>query len=602
LRVGLGLLILNMVLTTVSLAAVQQSINAADEVACNGDHPLEAQGHLCSPITNKGTSITAGELLYQVAGGTVTLYTNVFGADDYGHWEQKLCVDDDSDPWNSGDSCLGGTAQIHINLLQGDHLKGADENPVEPDNGKYEVMIEGLSETVASVDGESLALYDVYIDEYDFFSFHFNQGSTSLEAFFMRPVAAPSIEVKKSVSINGQVSWEDADDPPGPPVMEGSDLYFKFVVTNTGDVALTDLALSDSQFADEIATLCTVPLSLAPHGAVGDRFGCVIGPLTSISGHHTNTATAQGRYGGAIYDDTDRANYFGLTANPAIVIEKSTNGEDGDSGTGPLIPVGDPVFWTYVVTNTGNVDLTEVTVTDNKLGTICYIGDLGAGLSETCLATATAEPKQYENLGSAAGAFLGTPVSDEDYGHYYGVPWYIPSPTPVTPTPTNTPAPPTMSADAGARCARWWVDLFSTVTAEYYVRVKLDGVTQVEDTGIFTDSKSLGYDWDLWGTGERTMRITYWAKAGGRQVGDDKLWIRDCGTAVGPTPTPVTPTPTPMPPTPTPTPLVEVLAVESLPVTGVAVHPGVLGGWWLTAIGLLLIGAGGILRGLADRK
>jgi hypothetical protein len=42
--------------------------------------------------------------------------------------------------------------------------------------------------------------------------------------------------------------------------------------------------------------------------------------------------------------------------------------------------------------------------------------------------------------------------------------------------------------------------------------------------------------------------------------------------------------------------------VESLPATGVAVHPGVLGGWWLTAIGLLLIGAGGILRGLADRK
>jgi len=79
-------------------------------------------------------------------------------------------------------------------------------------------------------------------------------------------------------------------------------------------------------FEDEIATLCTVPPSLAPHGSVGDWFDCVIGPLTAISGQHTNTARAEGQYGGATYDDTDRANYFGLTTDPAIVIEKSTNG------------------------------------------------------------------------------------------------------------------------------------------------------------------------------------------------------------------------------------------------------------------------------------
>ena len=40
-------------------------------------------------------------------------------------------------------------------------------------------------------------------------------------------------------------------------------------------------------------------------------------------------------------------------------IEKYTNGEDADTPTGPLITVGDPVAWTYVVTNTGNVAARE---------------------------------------------------------------------------------------------------------------------------------------------------------------------------------------------------------------------------------------------------
>ena len=51
---------------------------------------------------------------------------------------------------------------------------------------------------------------------------------------------------------------------------------------------------------------------------------------------------------------------------PAIDIEKATNGEDADSPTGPIIAVGGTVTWTYVVTNTGNVALTNVTVSDDQ--------------------------------------------------------------------------------------------------------------------------------------------------------------------------------------------------------------------------------------------
>ena len=45
---------------------------------------------------------------------------------------------------------------------------------------------------------------------------------------------------------------------------------------------------------------------------------------------------------------------------PSVTIEKYTDGADADTPTGPVIPRGDPVRWTYVVTNTGNTRLGNV--------------------------------------------------------------------------------------------------------------------------------------------------------------------------------------------------------------------------------------------------
>lgn len=51
---------------------------------------------------------------------------------------------------------------------------------------------------------------------------------------------------------------------------------------------------------------------------------------------------------------------------PSIDIEKATNGQDADTPTGPMIPVGGDVTWTYVVTNTGDVALSNVLVSDDQ--------------------------------------------------------------------------------------------------------------------------------------------------------------------------------------------------------------------------------------------
>ncbi len=121
--------------------------------------------------------------------------------------------------------------------------------------------------------------------------------------------------------------------------------------------------------------------------------------------------------------ETDRSWDAGLwTPMPAIDIEKATNGQDADDPTGPFIPVGDPVVWTYVVTNTGNVPLHDVTVTDDQgVEVTCPQTTLAVGEFMTCTATGTALLGQYANLGTVVGYDdYGNEVTDADPSHYYG--------------------------------------------------------------------------------------------------------------------------------------------------------------------------------------
>ncbi len=124
-------------------------------------------------------------------------------------------------------------------------------------------------------------------------------------------VPNPSIDVKKMVSSDG-INWEDADDPTGPEVVVGGDVYFKFVVTNTGNRTLTDITLKDSVFDTSGCTLVD-PL------AAGASFECKIGPFEANYGQHANTATATGKHyvilGFPFYipaEDTDKAHYIGV--------------------------------------------------------------------------------------------------------------------------------------------------------------------------------------------------------------------------------------------------------------------------------------------------
>jgi hypothetical protein len=115
--------------------------------------------------------------------------------------------------------------------------------------------------------------------------------------------------------------------------------------------------------------------------------------------------------------------------SPAIRIVKFTNGQDANSKPGPTVPVGSTVTWTYVVTNTGDVPLGNVVVTDNKEGAVTsFTGDTNGNglldLTETWVYTLTgiATAGQYKNTAKATGTLpIGQTATATDLSHYFGV-------------------------------------------------------------------------------------------------------------------------------------------------------------------------------------
>src|SRR6185436_9734179 len=115
------------------------------------------------------------------------------------------------------------------------------------------------------------------------------------------------------------------------------------------------------------------------------------------AGQYVNIATATGTdsIGGTV-SATDNDRYFG--AAPSIQLVKLTNGTDNNSGTGPMLLVGSAVTWTYTVTNTGNVALTNEQIVDDKVTpgtpgddfTVGTIASLAAGATQTSAAAGTA--------------------------------------------------------------------------------------------------------------------------------------------------------------------------------------------------------------------
>jgi len=230
--------------------------------------------------------------------------------------------------------------------------------------------------------------------------------------------AQPEIVLKKYT--NGY----DADLPTGPALKLGSVVTWTYNLTNTGNVTLTNITLVDNV---EGTITCT-PTTLSP----GAGTSCT---QTGIAraGQYANTAVVTGTPTlGPVtpVTSTDPSHYFGV--DPQIALKKYTNGWDADTVTGPQVLVGSVVTWTYIMTNTGNITLTDITLVDDKEGGItCPVTSLAPSATTTCLKLGIARIGQYTNTAVVTGTPVLPPVLPPDLPEFPIVP---PPTTPVTDT------------------------------------------------------------------------------------------------------------------------------------------------------------------------
>ena len=200
-------------------------------------------------------------------------------------------------------------------------------------------------------------------------------------------IVHPSIDVTKSCTPLAHV---------------GETVTYEITVTNNGDEALTDVTVVDTILGDLSASFAD---DLAVGASETRSFDHVVTESDPDPLVNEVTATGTGAQSEEVVDDT--ATCVTDVIHPGIVIVKSVD-ED-------VVPVGTTVTFTYVVTNTGDTTLFDVTVDDNVLGHIGDIPVLEPGQSVTLTKDFVVGDDPVTNVATAEGEdVLGRSVSSSD--------------------------------------------------------------------------------------------------------------------------------------------------------------------------------------------
>ena len=184
----------------------------------------------------------------------------------------------------------------------------------------------------------------------------------------------------------------------------GEQIFYTFELTNIGSVRIDNLAIDDPQLS---STSCPVTsLNDVNPGETPNSTICTgVYAVTQAdidAGTITNTATATGTPTfGVLGAVSDSVTLTGPAPNPVLTLTKDTTlATFGAAGTS--------VPYTFEVTNTGNVTVTNLTVTDPKVSTIsCPVTELAPTEGTTCTGSYTVTQADVD-----AFAVNGTPLSN----------------------------------------------------------------------------------------------------------------------------------------------------------------------------------------------
>ncbi len=212
----------------------------------------------------------------------------------------------------------------------------------------------------------------------------------------------PAITIAKTVSDTGAI--------PGVETVTGTNnqpVLYSFVVRNTGDVTLTNVVVTDTLLSPSFTTNV---------GTLTVNQAVTVTANRVISGSLTNLATSTGVPPiGPPVSNSDTA--VVVRINPAITIAKTVSGTGAIPGVETVTGTNNqPVLYSFVVRNTGDVTLTNVVVTDTLLSPsfTTNIGTLTVNQARTVTANRVISGS-LTNLATSTGVPpIGPPVSNSD--------------------------------------------------------------------------------------------------------------------------------------------------------------------------------------------
>ncbi|MGX9899226.1 DUF7507 domain-containing protein [Arthrobacter sp. SA17] len=215
------------------------------------------------------------------------------------------------------------------------------------------------------------------------------QGTTG--EFTMPDAGAAGVAVVCTFTNAAQITGLTLDKQAGTPTgnTAGSTVTYTFDVTNTGTVPLETVTV-----ADPLVGAVTCPPGPL---AVGATTACTADPYTISqndvnAGEVVNNATASGTVAGLPPATDEDSTTTLIEQAPALFLDKEA-GTPTDVNNSGITDAGDTVQYTFAVTNSGNLPITNLSIADNLLAgqnpaiaVTCAATALAPGASTTCTA------------------------------------------------------------------------------------------------------------------------------------------------------------------------------------------------------------------------
>ena len=220
-------------------------------------------------VTGPGGAVNASE------GDTVTAYIRVLNTDDFAC---NLTINEISDVVHhaSGDVATGNLLAAPVILVgYGSYVDVSHNYTVEAGDN------DPLRDTATCIGVDPVV------------------GQFNLTYPGLINIIHPDIDIEKYVSVDGGITWEDADTSPGPTAL-GNSVSFRVVVCNNGTDDLTNVVVNDTDF-----TFTGVATSLA----AGECDNSTILIVPAVAGQHYDLANVTAWAGRVQVYDEDPAYY-----------------------------------------------------------------------------------------------------------------------------------------------------------------------------------------------------------------------------------------------------------------------------------------------------